>query len=146
YCYAKVKQDELVTDYGKKFGIPYVIVRPGSVYGPGKEQITGRVGIGTFGVFLHLGGSNTIPLTYVDNCVDAIVLAGLKKGVEGAAKLDSKGAHGGGTPALFPKLQGERTGCLKSPSWDAARSQMLTRRRSRGSRDARSLGSVTRSR
>ena len=33
-----------------------------------------------FGPFLHLGGSNTIPFTYVDNCADAIVLAGLVKG------------------------------------------------------------------
>jgi nucleoside-diphosphate-sugar epimerase len=83
YCFAKAKQDEIVTEYGKRFGIPYVIVRPGYVYGPGNEGITGRVGIGTFGVFLHLGGSNTIPFTYVDNCVEAIVLAGLKKGVDG---------------------------------------------------------------
>src|SRR6266571_2864741 len=83
YCFAKVKQDEIVTEYGKRFGIPYVIVRPGYVYGPGNEGITGRVGIGTFGIFLHLGGSNTIPFTYVDNCVEAIVLAGLKKGVDG---------------------------------------------------------------
>jgi len=83
YCFAKVKQDELVTEYAKRFAIPYVIVRPGYVIGPGNEQITGRVGIDTFGVFLHLGGSNPIPFTYVDNCVDAIVLAGLKAGVEG---------------------------------------------------------------
>ncbi len=83
YTFAKVKQDELVTEYGKKFGIPYVIVRPGSVYGPGKEAITGRVGIDSFGIFLHLGGSNRIPFTYIDNCADAIVLAGLKTGVEG---------------------------------------------------------------
>lgn len=83
YCFAKVKQDELVAEYGKKHAIPYVIVRPGSVYGPGKKQITGRIGIDTFGIFLHLGGSNTIPLTYVDNCADAIVLAGLTPGIEG---------------------------------------------------------------
>src|SRR5436309_3356415 len=83
YCFAKVKQDEIVTEYGKRFGLPYVIVRPGYVYGPGNEGITGRVGVGTFGLFLHLGGSNTIPFTYVDNCVDAITLAGLKKGVDG---------------------------------------------------------------
>src|SRR2546427_5193762 len=82
YCFAKVKQDEIVTEYGKRFGIPYVIVRPGYVYGPGNEGITGRVGIGTFGVFLHLGGSNTIPFTYVDNCVDAIVLTGLMRGID----------------------------------------------------------------
>ena len=45
--------------------------------------MTGRVGINTFGLFLHLGGSNRIPLTYVDNCAEAIVLAGIKKGVDG---------------------------------------------------------------
>ena len=83
YCYAKTKQDELVIEYGKNRGIPYVILRPGTVYGPGKKSITGRVGIDTFGVFLHLGGSNKIPLTYIDNCAEAIVLAGLKKGIEG---------------------------------------------------------------
>jgi nucleoside-diphosphate-sugar epimerase len=83
YSFAKIRQDEIVAEYGTKFGIPYVIVRPGYVYGPGNPAITGRVGIGTFGVFLHLGGSNTIPFTYVDNCAEAIVLAGLKKGVDG---------------------------------------------------------------
>jgi nucleoside-diphosphate-sugar epimerase len=83
YCFAKVKQDEIVAEYGKRHGIQYVIVRPGHVYGPGNEAISGRVGVGTFGVFLHLGGSNPIPFTYVDNCADAIVLAGLKKGIEG---------------------------------------------------------------
>jgi nucleoside-diphosphate-sugar epimerase len=85
YTFAKAKQDEIVTEYGKKFGIPYVIVRPGFVYGPGNEAISGRVGIGSFGIFLHLGGSNTIPFTYVDNCAEAIILAGLKKGIDGEA-------------------------------------------------------------
>ena len=83
YCFAKIKQDEIVAEYGKGFGIPYVIVRPGSVYGPGKESITGRVGIDSFGLFLHLGGSNPIPFTYIDNCADAIVLAGATPGIEG---------------------------------------------------------------
>jgi nucleoside-diphosphate-sugar epimerase len=85
YCYAKVKQDELVTDYARRYGIPCVFVRPGYVYGPGKSAITGRVGIGTFGLFLHLGGANTIPLTYVDNCAEAIALAGLRRGIDGEA-------------------------------------------------------------
>lgn len=83
YCFAKAEQDEIVAEYGKRVGIPYVIVRPGQVYGPGNEGISARVGINTFGVFLHLGGSNTIPLTYVDNCVEAIALAGLRKGIDG---------------------------------------------------------------
>lgn len=83
YCFGKVKQDEVVTDYARRFQLPYVIVRPGYVYGPGHEDLSGRVGIGTFGVFLHLGGSNPIPFTHVENCADAMVLAGLTKGVDG---------------------------------------------------------------
>jgi nucleoside-diphosphate-sugar epimerase len=83
YCFAKVKQDELVAEYGKNFGVPYVIVRPGYVYGPGKTAITGRVGLDTFGFFLHFGGSNQVPFSYVDNCAEAIVLAGTKPGVDG---------------------------------------------------------------
>ena len=83
YCFGKVRQEQIVSEYGKSFGIPYVFVRPGSVYGDGTQAIPGRVGIDTFGVFLHLGGSNTIPFTYVENCAEAIVLAGLVEGVDG---------------------------------------------------------------
>jgi nucleoside-diphosphate-sugar epimerase len=83
YTFAKAKQDEMVKEYGDRFGLPYVIVRPGYVYGPGNEGITNRVGIGTFGLFLHLGGGNPVPLTFVDNCADAIVLAGITSGVDG---------------------------------------------------------------
>jgi nucleoside-diphosphate-sugar epimerase len=83
YSFAKIKQDEIVIECCRNFRIPYVIVRPGYVIGPGNPSITGRVGIGTFGIFLHLGGSNTLPLTYVDNCAEAIALAGVRCGVDG---------------------------------------------------------------
>jgi nucleoside-diphosphate-sugar epimerase len=82
YCFGKLKQDEIVMRYGRERGLRYVILRPGAVFGPGKKSITGRVGIDTFGFFVHLGGSNILPLTYVDNCAEAIVLAGLKPGVD----------------------------------------------------------------
>ncbi|HRZ53984.1 MAG TPA: NAD-dependent epimerase/dehydratase family protein [Candidatus Paceibacterota bacterium] len=83
YCYAKVKQDELVIEYSRTRGVHYVLMRPGVVFGPGKNSISGRIGTDTFGLFLHLGGGNPIPLTYVENCAEAIVLAGLKPGVDG---------------------------------------------------------------
>jgi nucleoside-diphosphate-sugar epimerase len=83
YCFAKIKQDEIVEEYSNRFGIPYVTVRPGYVYGPGNPAISSRVGIGTFGLFLHLGGPNTIPFTYVDNCADGIALTGIRRGVDG---------------------------------------------------------------
>jgi nucleoside-diphosphate-sugar epimerase len=83
YTYGKAKQEELVLRYAREFNLPVTIVRPGAVFGPGMTSITGRVGINTFGVFFHLGGRNRIPFTYVDNCADAIVLAGVSKGLEG---------------------------------------------------------------
>ena len=36
YAYGKIKQDDVVIDYGMRRGIPYVIVRPGVVFGPGR--------------------------------------------------------------------------------------------------------------
>jgi nucleoside-diphosphate-sugar epimerase len=83
YTFAKTKQEEMVRECADRLRLPAVIVRPGYVYGPGNLAITGRVGLGSFGIFLHLGGSNRIPFTYVDNCADAIVLAGLTAGVDG---------------------------------------------------------------
>jgi nucleoside-diphosphate-sugar epimerase len=83
YCFAKVEQEQIVKELSKQFAIPYVIVRPGSVYGPGRTEITGRVGIRAFGPFLHLGGFNRVPFSYVDNCAEAIVLAGLVSRIEG---------------------------------------------------------------
>jgi nucleoside-diphosphate-sugar epimerase len=83
YTYGKAKQDELVLEYGQKFNLPYVIVRPSVVFGPGKVKISDRIGTDTFGIFLHLGLGNRIPMTYVENCAEAIVLAGLRPGIDG---------------------------------------------------------------
>jgi nucleoside-diphosphate-sugar epimerase len=85
YVYAKVKQDQLVMEYGQKYGVPYVILRPGAVYGPGTHSLTARVEIDTFGALFHVSGSSQVPLTYVDNCAEAMVLAGLKPGLDGEA-------------------------------------------------------------
>ena len=83
YGFGKLKQEELVREYGEKYKLPYVILRPGYVFGPGKTELNGRVGINTFGFFIQIDGSHILPLTFVDNCAEAIVLAGLTPGVEG---------------------------------------------------------------
>jgi nucleoside-diphosphate-sugar epimerase len=76
YAHAKLQQDQLVMEYASKHEWSYVILRPGAVYGPGKSDITGRIGIRVGGFFLHLGGRNRIPFTHVRNCAEAIILAG----------------------------------------------------------------------
>jgi nucleoside-diphosphate-sugar epimerase len=83
YGFGKLKQEELVKQYGKSHGLPYVILRPGAIFGPGKRDLSGRIAITTFGPLLHLGGGNQIPLTYVDNCADAIVRAAITPGIDG---------------------------------------------------------------
>jgi nucleoside-diphosphate-sugar epimerase len=83
YGFGKLKQEEVVRTYGSRHNLPYVILRPGYVFGPGKRELSGRVGISTFGFFVQVSGSNLLPLSFVDNCAEAIILAGLKPGVEG---------------------------------------------------------------
>jgi nucleoside-diphosphate-sugar epimerase len=83
YGFGKLKQEELVRDWGTKYGLPYVIVRPGYVFGHGKRELSGRVGVSTFGLFIQVNGSHALPLTFVDNCAEAVALAGLKADVDG---------------------------------------------------------------
>ncbi|MFQ5773771.1 MAG: NAD-dependent epimerase/dehydratase family protein [Kiloniellaceae bacterium] len=82
YAYAKQRQERLALDYLRQ-GVPVVVVRPGVIYGPGADVLTIRVGVSMFGWFLFLGGANSVPLTYVDNCADAVVAAGAAEDVVG---------------------------------------------------------------
>jgi nucleoside-diphosphate-sugar epimerase len=83
YGFGKLKQEEVLKEYGRRHNLPYVILRPGYVFGPTKTELSGRVGIDTFGFFIQIGGSNLLPLTFVDNCAEAIVLGGLRPGIDG---------------------------------------------------------------
>ena len=77
YAYAKVQTEQLLLSAYRKDGLPITIVRPGIVIGP-----MGRL------FFPHLGyryankyffvigdGKKVLPLTYVENTVDAIYRA-----------------------------------------------------------------------
>jgi nucleoside-diphosphate-sugar epimerase len=83
YAYAKIEQERILKKLCAQRSLPYVNIRPGAVFGPGKPRITGRIGTDTFGVFFLINGRNQIPFTYVTNCADAIVLAGLTPGIDG---------------------------------------------------------------
>jgi nucleoside-diphosphate-sugar epimerase len=83
YGFGKLKQEEVVKEYGARHKLPYTILRPGVVFGPGKRDLSGRVGNNAFGLFVQVGSSNVLPTTYIDNCAEAIVLGGLQPGVDG---------------------------------------------------------------
>ncbi len=83
YSFAKLRQEQLAWKYHRESGLPLVVVRPGVIFGPGQNLLSARVGLNLFGLFLNLGLGAKVPLTYVDNCADAVVQAGLVPGIEG---------------------------------------------------------------
>lgn len=76
YSHTKLRQEQLFWEYQKKLGFELVVLRPGVIYGPGGGAFSNRIGLQIGPVFFHLGGRNLIPLSYVVNCAEAIVVAG----------------------------------------------------------------------
>jgi nucleoside-diphosphate-sugar epimerase len=83
YSQAKLRQEKLFREYQARSGFPLVVLRPGVIYGPRGSRLSARIGLNLMGVFLYLGGDNVLPLTYVDNCAEAIALAGQRAEAEG---------------------------------------------------------------
>ena len=77
YGYAKARQETLFRSLQKKYDFEAIILRPGVIYGPGGGIFSSRVGIRALGFFFSLGGRAILPLTYVDNCADAVALAAI---------------------------------------------------------------------
>ncbi len=82
--HSKLRQEQLFWEYHQKYGFDLVVLRPGVIYGPGGGHFSNRVGLQPLrAVPPHLGGKNLLPLTYVDNCAEAIVVAALSEGSSG---------------------------------------------------------------
>ncbi|MEM9489026.1 MAG: SDR family oxidoreductase, partial [Myxococcota bacterium] len=75
YAHTKHRQEMLMWQYTRDHNIPVVVLRPGVIYGPSGPKMSSRVGLNLFGIFLHMGRKNVLPLTYVDNCAEAHVCA-----------------------------------------------------------------------
>ena len=75
YSAAKLHAEALVTEAMNHDGCPTVVLRPGTLYGPGAEVYTRMMGA-SFArrVFVVFGdGESELPLVHVDNAVDSIV-------------------------------------------------------------------------
>ena len=74
YTWTKMLQEDLVTAACGEHGIPLVSIRPGMIYGPGKDWDSGAaLRAGRFD--LVFGPYGRMRLTHVDNCADAIARA-----------------------------------------------------------------------
>src|SRR5579872_5306846 len=83
YSHSKLRQERLFWEYQQRNGFELVVLRPGVIYGPAGGHFSSRVGIPVGGWQLYLGGKNLLPLTYVDNCAEAIVVAGTNEQAAG---------------------------------------------------------------
>jgi nucleoside-diphosphate-sugar epimerase len=85
YSHAKLRQEELFWEYRQRLGFELVVLRPGVIYGPGGGHFSSRIGLMVGKLLLSLGGNNLLPLAYVDNCAEAIVVAGTHNSNDGEA-------------------------------------------------------------
>lgn len=85
YSYSKIAQEGVAWESYRRGDSPLVVVRPAVIYGPGREVITNRVGLRLGDFVLQFGGRHRLPYTFVDNCAEGVVRAGLAPGVEGSA-------------------------------------------------------------
>ena len=78
YFHAKIWQEQLFREQAKKDTVDLVVLRPGVLYGDGNPNrgFPSRIGIHLGKVLLVLGGRNSLPLSHVVNCAEAVVLAG----------------------------------------------------------------------
>ena len=83
YSQAKLRQEQLFFECRAKHDLAFCVLRPGVIYGPGGGAFSSRVGIAFPGAFLFLGRNNLLPLSYVDNCAEAICIAAEKARFDG---------------------------------------------------------------
>jgi nucleoside-diphosphate-sugar epimerase/peptidoglycan/xylan/chitin deacetylase (PgdA/CDA1 family) len=83
YSFSKFRQEQLFWEYQQRNGFELVVLRPGVIYGPEGGHFSNRVGLTIGKWLLHFGGNNPLPLSYVDNCAEAVVIAGTHKRAAG---------------------------------------------------------------
>ena len=83
YAKTKLLQDQLVRRYANEGSWPLVVLRPGVIYGPGKVY-GARLGSKVKNrLWLRLGAWARVPMTYVENCAQAVVLAAETEAAQG---------------------------------------------------------------
>jgi nucleoside-diphosphate-sugar epimerase/peptidoglycan/xylan/chitin deacetylase (PgdA/CDA1 family) len=83
YSYSKLRQEQLFWEYQQRNRFELVVLRPGVIYGPAGAHFSNRVGLRIGKCQLHFGGRNLLPLSYVENCAEAVVVAGTHPGAAG---------------------------------------------------------------
>jgi nucleoside-diphosphate-sugar epimerase len=88
YSFSKVAQEAVAWEAHYAGRVRLAVVRPGVIYGPGRDCLSNRVGLRLGGLLLTMGGRQQLPYVYVDNCAAGVLLAGTaREAVEKAVNL-----------------------------------------------------------
>lgn len=87
YASTKTRADILVRTAFIEEGLPTVMLRPATVYGPGSKDVVSEIAnlLTKESMILISKGRAKAGLVYIDDMVDALLLAGSVKGIEGEA-------------------------------------------------------------
>ncbi|MCS6818149.1 MAG: NAD-dependent epimerase/dehydratase family protein [Blastocatellia bacterium] len=93
YCDTKIEAEKVALEYFRQRGVPLVILRPGIVYGPHSRHWTIRIIelLKTNRLFLLGRADGICNHVYVDNVVDAILLAMTRDDAVGEAFIITDG-------------------------------------------------------
>jgi len=76
YAAAKLEAEAFVRDFVQSGDVPTVILRPGTIYGPEGELYPPLVGFALSTLYVVIGmGGYRMPVVFVDNLVDAVVMS-----------------------------------------------------------------------
>ena len=76
YTGTKMNAERIVLDAVAQRGLSAVVLRPGQIFGRGAERVTPNGVLGLAGRWVLVGdGSQSLPLVYVDDVVDALLCA-----------------------------------------------------------------------
>lgn len=80
YTYSKLLAERVITDYLEKpHNLTVTVIRPGLVYGPGKDPMAGLgMRLGDF-ILIFGSGKKLVPWVYTENLIDALLLAAATK-------------------------------------------------------------------
>jgi nucleoside-diphosphate-sugar epimerase len=85
YTYSKVAAENLAWEAHRAGACAVVVVRPGVIYGPGRDPLTNRVGLCVGRTLLRMGSRHLLPYVHVAACADGVARAVTTAGIEGQA-------------------------------------------------------------
>ena len=86
YTWTKMLQEDLAASTCARHDVPFVSIRPGAIYGPGKDWDSGAA-LKLGKVDLIFSPLAKLRLTHVDNCAEAVAAAVDADGVEGVFNI-----------------------------------------------------------